>query len=114
MDYDKKTASKDDDSDILMEARRAFKEARDAEDHNRLTYIEDTRFARLGEQWPDAIRQQRERDGRPCLTINRMPTFIRQVVNDARMNKPAIKVKAADGSGDPMVADIIGGLVRNI
>ena len=114
MDYNKKTSSEGDDSDILMEARRAFEEARDAEDHNRLTYIEDTRFARLGEQWPDAIRQQRERDGRPCLTINRMPTFIRQVVNDARMNKPAIKVKAADGSGDPMVADIIGGLVRNI
>ena len=105
---------KSDDTDILKEAREAFEECKEAEDHNRLNYVEDTKFAKLGEQWPEEVKAQRERDERPCLTINRMPTFIRQVVNDARQNKPAIKVKAADSYGDPEVAQIINGLIRNI
>jgi hypothetical protein len=103
-----------DDKDILHAAREAFEEARDAEDHNRLAYIEDIRFAKLGEQWPDKVVQQREREKRPCLTINKMPAFLRQVVNDARMNKPSIKVRAADSSADPHTADIMSGLIRNI
>jgi hypothetical protein len=72
------------------------------------------KFARLGEQWPEAVMKQREREGRPCLTINKLPAFIRQVVNDARQNKPAIKVHPADSGADPETAEVINGLIRNI
>lgn len=104
----------DSSADLLKEAREAFEQARDAENHNRLTFVDDMRFAKLGEQWPEAIKRQRELDKRPCLTINKLPSFIRQVVNDARLNKPSIKVRPADSHGDPEVAEIINGLVRNI
>ena len=43
-----------------------------------------------------------------------MPAFIRQVVNDARQNRPAIKVHPADDAADPAVAEIMNGLIRNI
>jgi len=100
--------------DILKEAKDAFEQASDASDHNRKTAIDDVKFARLGEQWPEAVMKQREREGRPCLTINKLPAFIRQVVNDARQNKPAIKVHPADSGADPETAEVINGLIRNI
>jgi len=101
-------------SDLLKDAKDAFTEAADASDENRQTALDDVRFARLGKQWPDNIVKQRERDGRPCLTINKLPAFIRQVVNDARQNKPSIKVHPADSGADPETAEVINGLIRNI
>lgn len=102
------------DKDTLAEAREAFKLAAEAEDDNRKEALDDIRFARLGHQWPDDMRKQRERDGKPCLTINKQPAFIRQVVNDARQNKPQIKVHPVDSSADPETADVMSGIIRNI
>jgi len=102
------------DDEILKEAREAFERAADAEAENRREALDDLRFARLGEQWPEAIRRERELDGRPCLTLNRLPSFIRQVVNDARQNKPAIVVHPVDDSADPETAEVFNGLLRHI
>jgi hypothetical protein len=102
------------DDDLIREAREAFELAADAEAENRRDALDDLRFARLGEQWPEAVRREREREGRPCLTINRLPAFIRQVVNDARQNKPAIVVHPVDGGADPETAEVFNGLIRHI
>lgn len=98
----------------LVEAREAYLQCKDAEAHNRRTALESVKFARLGEQWPADIQAQRLREGKPCLTINKLPVFIRQVVNDSRQNKPSIKVHPADSKADPKTAEIIDGLIRNI
>jgi hypothetical protein len=100
--------------ELLKTAREAFDEAVAAEAGNRADALDDLRFARLSEQWPESVRKQRELEGRPCLTINRLPAFIRQVVNDARQNKPSIKVKPVDDKADPETAEVINGLLRNI
>lgn len=100
--------------DIVKSAREQYERARDAENHNRRTALEDIKFARLPDQWPENVRAQRTREGRPCLTINKLPVFIRQVVNDSRQNKPSIKVRPADSRADPETADVIGGIIRNI
>lgn len=102
------------DEELLTEARRLFDLASEAENENRENALDDLRFARLGEQWPREVEEARRLEGRPCLTINRLPAFIRQVVNDARQNKPAIKVHPADDSADPETAEIFNGLIRNI
>jgi hypothetical protein len=100
--------------DILKEAREAFELAADHEAENRREALDDLRFARLGEQWPEQVRRDRELDGRPCLTINRLPAFIRQVVNDARLNKPAIVCHPVDDGADPATAEVFNGLIRQI
>lgn len=100
--------------DILAEAKRLYGICQDAEDHNRKTAKDDITFAREGTQWDDKIRKAREAEGRPCLTINKLPAFIRQVVNDARQNKPSIKVHPVDSGADVETADVINGLIRNI
>jgi len=109
-----KAEPQSEDDDILKEAKEAFEAAQDAERHNRKTAIDDITFARLGDQWPADIAKQREREGRPVLTINKLMAFIRQVVNDSRQNKPSMKVHPADSKADPQTAQVIDGLLRNI
>src|ERR1700752_780179 len=101
-------------TDILAEAREAFEQASEAEADNRREALDDLRFARLGEQWPPQILAQRKHEGRPLLTINKMPAFIRQVVNDAQKQKPQIKVHPVDSGADRETADILNGLIPNI
>lgn len=102
------------DEKIIQEAREAFELAAEVEAENRRQALDDLRFARLGEQWPEQVRRERELDGRPTLTINRLPAFIRQVVNDARQNKPAIAVHPVDSGADPETAEVFNGLIRHI
>ena len=102
------------DEQLLAEARDAFALCEEAESENRLAALDDLRFGKLGEQWPETVRQQRIKDGRPCLTINRMPAFIRQVVNEARQNRPSVNVHPVDSKADPEIAEIYNGLIRNI
>jgi hypothetical protein len=99
---------------VIVEALERFKEAEDGTSFNRNAAHEDIRFARLGEQWPDKIKKQREEEGRPALTVNKLPSFIRQVVNDSRQNKPAISVHPVDNGADKDTAEVIGGLIRAI
>jgi hypothetical protein len=102
------------DKDTITDAQEAFKAASEAEADNRKAWIDDLRFARLGEQWPAEVKRQREREGRPCLTINRLPAFIRQVTNDARQNRPMIRVHPVGDGADQETAEILNGLIRNI
>jgi hypothetical protein len=114
---DDKTTAKakaSDMDDLLSRAREVYTRCESAEQENRLRALDDIKFARLGEQWDAKIKQEREAEGRPCLTINRMPAFIRQVVNDARMNKPQIKTYPVDSGADRETAKVMDGLIRNI
>lgn len=110
-----KSKSKPQPDDILAHARKMFGLCEDAEQENRAAAVEDMKFAREDDyQWPAKIKKKRERAGRPCITINKLPAFIRQVVNDARQNKPQIKVHPADSTADVKTAAVIDGLIRNI
>ncbi len=102
------------DDDLLLKARKAYTKAVEWWADNKESAKSDLEFARLGKQWPDKVRETRERKRKPCEEFNKMPTFIRQVVNDSRQNKPAIKVHPQDSGADPETANVINGLIRNI
>lgn len=99
---------------LLARARELFGRCEEYESDNRQAFKDDMLFVRARDQWPEAIRKQRESENRPCLTIDRLGPVIRQVVNDARQNKPAIKVHPVDDFGDKETAQVINGLIRNI
>lgn len=101
------------DEDIVSIARKRFQFAADAENESRLEALDDLKFAN-GEQWPSEVKKQRDAENRPCLTINRIPQFIRQITNDQRQNRPAIKISPVDDHADIETAKILQGLVRNI
>lgn len=98
---------------FLAKARERFKLAQEAEARIREEALADLEF-RAGRQWPDDVRSQRTLDKRPCLTINRLPSIIKQVTNEQRQNRPAIKVSPVDDHADPETAEVIQGIVRHI
>jgi hypothetical protein len=100
----------DDEAEFIKEARERFQEAADYDQKNRTDAEVDLKFF-SGEQWePDDLTA---RAGRPCLTINRMPQFVAQVVGDIRINQPAIKARPAEDA-DKALAEIREGLIRAI
>ncbi len=101
-------------TDILKDAQDFLKRAESCESTNRTRWTEDVKFARLGVQWPEGIKAKRDLENRPTLTNNKLGVIIRQVVNDARQNRPAIKVMPQDSKADPETAEVMTGLIRNI
>lgn len=100
--------------DLLKEAREQYAEGEEAMSDLKTGALEDVRFGRLGDQWPADVKADRDAEGRPCLTINDIPATIRQVVNDARQNRPQIKVRPVDSGADVQTAEVMGGLIKHI
>jgi len=100
--------------DTLKEDLEAFKLASEHESDQRATMLEVLKFVKQGEQWPEEVINKRKKEGRPCLTINRLPAFGKQVLNDARQNRPAIKCHPVGDKADKETAEILDGLIRNI
>jgi len=102
-----------DDDKVLDRARKRLDKAISAEAENRQAALDDLKFYK-GEQWPASVAAQRNFDQRPCLTINKLPTFVNQVTNDVRQNRPAINVSPVGDKGDPEVAKMYAGMIREI
>lgn len=102
------------DESILEEARERFKMAHQADEDDRQRAKDELRFAwNIDEaQWDDESKKLRK--GRPMITENRFPAFIRQVINAIRQSRPAGKVLPVDGQGDKYTASVIEGNIRNI
>jgi hypothetical protein len=101
------------DTELWRVAREAIGEAWEADKDNRDEASTDLAFL-AGNQWPETVRRERERAGRPMLTINRLPQFVRQVTNDIRQADLAIKVSPEDDQSDPQLAKVYNGLLRQI
>lgn len=98
---------------LIETAKKRFQLAAEAETEIRRNYLDDLRF-RAGDQWPEGIKNQRQLDGRPCLTINQMPSFVKRVTNEQRQNRPAIKVDPVGDGADQETAEIEQGMIRHI
>jgi len=101
------------DDEILEECRKRFQEAHSAVEESYELMLDDLNFVN-GDQWPSALMNERNADGRPCLIINKIASFGDQVIGDIRQNEPSIKIKPVDSGSDPAVAQILTGLIRNI
>jgi hypothetical protein len=104
---------KDRADDVIKDCRELISFVIETDGDNRTEAVDDLEFL-AGDQWPDDIERLRELDKRPCLTINTLPTYVRQVTNDQRQNKGAIKVHPVDDAADVETADVIQGLIRHI
>lgn len=104
------------DEKILEQAKERLKRCIDDYSEERAKQKDDLLFSTL-EQWPSAIRAEREGDpngARPCLTIDHINQYIVQVVNDMRQNRPAVKVRPVDDAADIDTAEVFQGIIRQI
>ena len=98
---------------FLALARDRFKLAAQSEARSRREMLDDLEFS-IGNQWPQNIQAQRQLDGKPCLTMNRLPQFIRQVTNEQRQQRPSIQINPIGDGADVDTAEIFEGIVRHI
>lgn len=94
-------------------ALERWEHAGDVENDNRQEAIDDLKFT-MGEQWPDEIKNERDGDNRPCITVNRVQQMVKQVVNDMRQNRAGIRVNPAGDEATEETAKVYSGLVRGI
>ncbi len=101
------------DVDEFMELARKRYElalADDAED--RAEGESDTDFVG-GNQWDKKAEARRKKAKVPILTWNRLQTFVAQIVNDGRENKPSIRTSAMDG-GQKHTAEFYQERIRHL
>ena len=103
---------------IVKQAKREFKRCQDWESTARKRFVEDVRFANGDSdnlwQWDGSVRTQREQQQEPCLTINKIRQHNLNILNDARQNRPGVKIKAVGGGASYEAAKAFEGVVRRI
>ena len=87
--------------------------ASEADSNNRMEALEDLKFA-AGDQWPVEIQNSRNLEARPCLTINKIDSYVRQVTNQQRQQRPRIKVHPVNNEADLKIAKVLEGITRHI
>ncbi len=103
----------EDDVKLLERIRKRMELCIKKESGNRKAALEDRKF-KAGDQWPADVAAQRNTDHRPCLTINKLPTFVNQITNDQRANRPAINVSPIGDKGSKDAAKAFKGMIRHI
>lgn len=102
----------DSEAEFLADMMREYTLDFNADRHNIEQAMEDLRFIYV-DQWDEKTRADREREGRPCITINTLPQFIGQVVGDRRINKTQIKIVATE-QDKVRIAEIRSGMIKSI
>jgi hypothetical protein len=97
----------------IEEAKQFLRLCNDSDSNNRAEALDDVRFA-AGDQWPVDVQNSRVLEARPCLTINKVDAYIRQICNQQRQQRPRIKVHGMNNESDAKVAEIITGITRHI
>ena len=102
-----------DNEKIRARAMKRLDRAIGAEAENRKAALDDLKM-KAGDQWPSEVAAQRNLDKRPCLTVNKLPTFVHQITNDLRQNRPSININPVGDRGDREVAKMYRGLIRYV
>jgi len=97
----------------IEEAKQFLRLCNDSDSNNRAEALDDVRFA-AGDQWPVDVQNSRVLEARPCLTINKLDAYVRQICNQQRQQRPRIKVHGMNNESDAKVAEIITGITRHI
>ncbi len=100
------------DADIWLECAARQKLSADAESENRTRALDSLKF-RWGDQWPELARNDRDSDGRPCLTVNHTDVVCTRVENQLRQQRPRIKVRPVSNATVD-TAQKVAGLIREI
>jgi hypothetical protein len=114
----RKRDSDSDDEEILREARDRHKQGMDWEGEFRQSFTDDVRFCNGDAdnrwQWPDTYLDDRDGQNRPSLTVNKTRQHCLQIINDARQNKPQVRITAVSDEATKEAADVFEGIVRHI
>lgn len=98
---------------IIDAAKQYLRFCSDNDSNNRVEALEDLKFAG-GDQWPVQIQNSRQLESRPCLVINKIDAYCRQIANSQRQQRPRIKCHGVNTQSDAKLAQIITGICRHV
>lgn len=110
----KSKLSREKQEEIIERAKKHFLLCQEAEHKRRTLALEDLQFREGQGQWDEAVKAARIQAHKPCLTLNVIPSRERQILNDQRENRQAIKVNAVDDKADPDTAEVLQGIIKHI
>lgn len=114
----KKETQSEADKELLDRVKKRFKRCQEWESEFRTRFRDDIKFLYADsdnqEQWPAAVRAQRQLEARPMLTVNKTHTHWLHVVNQGRENKASIKIIATGGESSYDSSQIYTALARRI
>jgi len=99
--------------DRINQAMEYLRQVNDVDSNNRAEALDDVRFS-AGDQWPVDVQNSRKLEARPCLTINKVDAYCRQIVNQIREQRPRIKAHGMNTQSNEKQAQIITGMCRHI
>lgn len=109
------------DEKLIERCKKGLASALEREQTARERWKADYKFANAdpdnGYQWDATLLKARQNDpngARPALTINKTKQHNRQITNEARQNKAAVRVFPVDGGADKKTAEILNGVIRHI
>ncbi|PPC95231.1 MAG: hypothetical protein CTY33_00300 [Methylotenera sp.] len=106
------------DEKLIEQAHKEFEQDYEYESDSREAWKMDLRFANGDPdnkfQWDASYVKDRELNKRPCLTINKVKIHNRQITNEARQNKPSVRVYPVDNGADKETAKFFNGVIRHI
>ena len=97
----------------IDDAKKFLNLCNDVDSNNRAEALDDVRFC-AGDQWPVDVQNSRVLESRPCLTINKIDAYVRQICNQIRQQRPRIKVQGMNNEADAKLAEILSGVCRHI
>lgn len=109
--HKKEKPSKKDDAKLMERARKRFDRCVTYEGQNRKHGVLCLRMIN-NDQWDS--NDLKNRQNRPSVTVNKMKSFVNQVANGQRENRPAINISPEGDRGDREVARMLKGVVRKI
>lgn len=113
------TAEKTDEVEKIVSAAKECLEGFEERESDNINRAKEAIEFRAGKQWPDQIRRDRENESqeggaRPCPVLDKTNQYVRQIVNEERQNRAAIKIRPVDDYSDPEIAEIYTGIIRHI
>lgn len=103
---------------IVREAKERFKRTQSFEARARANYLNDIKFANAdaynGWQWPNDLRRTRDLDDKPTLTINKTQQHNLHIINDAKQNKPGIRIRPTGNGATFEAARLFNGIIHHI
>jgi hypothetical protein len=97
----------------IQEAIDFLKFSNEADTENRQKGLDDLKFS-SGDQWPIEVQNSRHLEARPCLTINKLDAYVRQIVNQMRQGRPRMRAHSMNSEANAKVADVITGIFKHI
>ena len=106
------------DDPVVNEAMKRWTRVQEWESIARQRFLDDLKFRHgdsdNGYQWPGAIKNLRDADNRPCLTMNVIRQHNLIISNEARKNKSSVKFKAMGNGATQESANVFADIMRHI